>query len=96
MESLEPIRSSVLDVLLEALESWADEMAQKERTAGYAAQMRKQAVVAATHVGREWAFLLTAIHIRDLRRELASPSIRCLPDDVDESAGLREVTDPRD
>lgn len=55
---------------LDELEEWAEEQSMSERRAGYDAQMRKELVIAATHVGREWAFMQAVARIREMREAI--------------------------
>lgn len=52
---------------LEELERWCEEQAERERADGFSAQMRGQEILAATRIGREWAFYAAASQCRELQ-----------------------------
>lgn len=56
--------------VLDELEDWADLLAVKYRAEGHSAQMRGRQVIAATHIGREFAFQLVVSEIRSIRERL--------------------------
>lgn len=52
---------------LEELEEWAAEQAARHRSEAYVAQMGGRSVIAATHIGREFAFQRTVARIQEMR-----------------------------
>lgn len=51
--------------MIEAFIDWLQSQAESERRAGYGAQMRGQAVIAATHIGREFAYYQAVAELRE-------------------------------
>lgn len=55
---------------LDELEEWADEQATLHRAWGYASQMAGASIIAATHIGREFAFQRMVMRIREMREAI--------------------------
>ena len=58
---------------LDELELWAAACAIGERSEGFKAQMAGREAIAATHIGREFAFMLVIARIQEMRQPKGAP-----------------------